>query len=121
MTPLQRAMTGNAVFSSLNALVFLGFGEVIAASTNVAQIVLEVIAVGLLGFAALLAYGAFGAHTRLIGRWAVSLDWAWVVGSVFALALPLSALGRIGIVVIATLVAGFAVLQQRGLTLSRSR
>jgi hypothetical protein len=121
MTPLQNAMIANASFSSLSALGFLGFRDVIAANTNLAPPALEVIAVGLLGFAALLVYGAFGAYTRLIGRWAVTLDWAWVAGSVFALALPLSTLGRIGIVVIAALVAGFAVWQQRGLTLSRSR
>jgi hypothetical protein len=121
MKPLQRAMIGNAAFSSLSALGFLVFAQGIAVNTNVPKLALEVIAVGLLGFAALLLYGASGARSRMIGRWAVVLDWVWVAGSALALLLPLTDLGRIGIVTLALVVAGFAVWQQRGLNDSRTR
>jgi hypothetical protein len=119
MTPLQQAMVGNAVFSSISATSFLFFRQAIAANSNIPAVALAVIAVGLLGFAALLLYGALGRHIKLIGRWAVILDWAWVIGSALALILPLSNLGRIGLAAIAVLVTGFAMWQQRGLNVSR--
>jgi hypothetical protein len=121
MTRLRNAMIGNAVFSSGSAVAFLVFRQGIAVNTSIPTLALEVIAVGLLGFAALLLYGAFNARIQMIGRWAVLLDWAWVAGSLPALLLPLTELGRIGIVTVAVLVAGFAVWQQRGLSISRSR
>jgi hypothetical protein len=51
MTPLQQAMIGNAVFSSVSAISFLFFRQAIAANSNIPAVALEVIAVGLLSFA----------------------------------------------------------------------
>ena len=115
MNTLQNAMLGNALFSSLSAMGFLLFKNTIATSTNIPAMVLELIGLSLLGFAALMLYGIFGARQKTVGLWAVWLDWAWVIGSALALLLPLTSNGRIGIAVIAVLVAGFALWQQRGI------
>jgi hypothetical protein len=121
MTPLRIAMTGNAVFSSVSAVSLWLFQPVISMHTNIGSVAISLIAVGLAGFAGLLAYGVLSARTRVIGRLAVLLDWAWVCGSLIAIVLPMSHRGRIGIVVVATMVAIFALWQQRGLSTSRSR
>jgi hypothetical protein len=115
MSTLQTAMIGNALFSSFSATSFLLLKDTIATSTNIPAIVLELIGLSLFGFVALLLYGIFGARQKTVGGLAIWLDWTWVIGSVLALLLPLNSNGRIGIVVIAVLVAGFALWQQRGI------
>ncbi len=115
MNILRTAMIGNAVFSSLSAMGFLFLKDTIAAGTNIPAMVLELIGLGLFGFAALLLYGILGARQKTVGTLAIWLDWAWVIGSALASLLPLTSNGRIGIAVIAVLVAGFALWQQRGI------
>ena len=115
MTTLQSAMLGNALFSGTSATVFWLFRQDIASRSNIPPLILEVIALGLAGFAALLAYGALGRYRRQVGSLAVGLDWAWVVGSAIALLLPITNAARIGLVVVAVMVIAFALWQRRGL------
>lgn len=115
MNTLQTAMLGNAAFSSSSAILFLLFGQVIASNSNIPELVIKLLALSLIGFAAILLYGVFGAQQKTVGRLAIGLDWAWVLGSAIALFLPVTNTGRIGIAIIAALVAGFALWQQHGL------
>ena len=115
LNTLQTAMLGNALFSGTSATVFWLLRQELAARSNIPQLILEVIALGLLGFAALLVYGALGRHRHQVGLLAVGLDWAWVVGSAIALLLPITNSARIGLVIIAIVVIAFALWQRRGL------
>lgn len=116
MNTLQIAMLSNATFSSISATLFLIFGQVIATNSNIPELVLSLIAVSLIGFAALLLFGVFGTQQKTVGTLAVWLDWSWVAGSALALLLPLTDTGRIGTSLVAVMVAGFALWQQSALS-----
>ena len=120
MNTLQTAMLGNATFSSISAIAFLSFEQVIATNSSIPEIVLRMIAFCLFGFAAILLFGVFGTQQNTVGRLAIWLDWAWVLGSAIALLLPLTNTGRIGIGFIAIVVASFALWQQHGLNNRRT-
>jgi hypothetical protein len=111
---LRVAMLGNALFSGVCALVFFGFSADISVALDLPQVVLVVVALGLLGFVALLLLGVYTSHTRLVGQVAVWLDWAWVLGSVVAVFF-LGAVAQIAVLAVALVVAGFAVWQQKGI------
>jgi hypothetical protein len=111
---LRQAMLGNALFSGVCGLGFLGFSGNLAAVLDLPVLVFWVVAIGLLGFVGLLLFGVLSAHTQIIGRVAVWLDSIWVLGSLVALFF-VGTNAQIAVLVVALAVAGFAVWQQKGL------
>jgi hypothetical protein len=116
---LRWAMLGNALFSGVCALGFFGFSGNLAAVLDLPALVFWVVAMALLGFVGLLLFGVLSAHTHTIGRVAVWLDWTWVLGSLVALFF-VGTNAQIAVLVVALVVAGFAVWQQKGLEQWRS-
>jgi hypothetical protein len=109
---LRHAMLGNAMFSGICGTAFLLFSSQLAGFLKVAEVLLVVIGLGLLGFVGLLLFGLFSQHTRKVGVLAVWLDWVWVLGSFPAFVLLEN--GRLAVLAVALVVAGFAHWQQKG-------
>jgi hypothetical protein len=112
---LVKAMSGNLIFSSLCAMSFLLFAEFLASHTGIPELVFNIIAFGLLGFAGILGYGIRTKSTQ-IAKIVVLLDWVWVVLSLIIVVsgwVALKPMGVLGVLSIAVIVAGFAIWQQR--------
>jgi hypothetical protein len=116
---LRQAMLGNALFSGVCAIGFLGFSQNLSVALGLPVLALQAVAMALLSFVGLLLFGVRTTYTRLVGQLAVWLDWAWVLGSVAAMFF-LGATAQIAVLAVALAVAGFAVWQQKGLAQWRS-
>lgn len=120
---LSLALKINAAFSVFNGLVMLFFYEQIAAFMNFEYpIILLVIGIILLGFAALV-YKTASANiiSEKMVKFIIIQDWLWVVGSILIIALQAFGINRIGFIIIgilALIVANFAIFQQRYLKAS---
>ena len=114
---LQKALLGNALFSTISGLVILFANrrlvEFLGLPSNASLILLGV---GLIGYASLLVFNARG-EIKVSDAWvAVILDLAWVLGSgLLLLLVPLSTGGKWLVGMIADLVLLFAVLQWLGI------
>lgn len=124
---LRRTLWGNAAFSVVSGAVLAIFAGPFAQAAAHAPvsvmgldlaIVFEILGVGVIAFGALCAWVA--SRASLPQAWARAIfaaDLAWVVGSGLVLALPASwtIAGIAGIVVVAVIVADFAILEYLGL------
>jgi len=124
---LRRTLWGNAVFSGVSGAVLTIFAAPFAATAAHAPVsvlgldlavVLELLGLGVVTFGALCAWAA--SRRDLSPGWArfiFAADIAWVAGSALVLALPASwtVAGIAGIVVVALIVADFAILEYLGL------
>ena len=129
---LRRTLWGNAVFSVVSGGVLAIFAAPFAkAASHVPvsvagldlAIMLELLGLGVVAFGALCAWVA--SRQELPQAWArviFAADIAWVAGSALVLALPASwtTAGIAGIVVVAVIVADFAILEYLGLRRLRS-
>jgi hypothetical protein len=115
---LRKALMGNALFSALS-----GLGILIAHAQTSRLLGLSssgpllIIAIALLGFAAMLLTNARREFMKLSDAWtAVSMDLSWVVGSYVVLfVVPFSNGGRWIVAIVAELVLAFAILQWLGI------
>jgi hypothetical protein len=124
---LRRTLWGNAVFSMLSGAVLVAFAGPFARLATDAPmsllgldlaVVFALLGVGVVGFGAISGWAA--SRTTLPRSWAqliLAADIVWVAGSALVLLLPAawSPLGIAGIVVVALIVADFAVLEYLGL------
>ena len=124
---LRRTLWGNAAFSVVSGAILAAFagpfarmaaqGPVSLLGLDLA-IVFELLGLGVIAFGALCAWIA--SRETLPVAWARVVfagDVAWVAGSVLVLALPATwtMAGFVGIVVVALIVADFAILEYLGL------
>jgi hypothetical protein len=120
MTP-HRILQFNALFTAAGAIGMLALRGTLYSFFGLATpLLMDVIAIGLLGYAAALAAAA---ARQPVGRPTLmaftAADAAWVVGSVVVLLLfwsQLAPLGRTLIIVVGLIVEGFATLQFRAAT-----
>ena len=124
---LRRTLWGNAAFSIVSGAILAAFagpfarmaalGPVSLMGLDLA-IVFELLGVGVIAFGALCAWIA-SRETLPVGwaRVVFAGDVAWVAGSILVLALPATwtMAGFVGIVVVALIVADFAILEYLGL------
>lgn len=118
--PIKTALLGNALFSTTSGLLLLLFSRSINEWMGIsANWILPLIGLGLLGFAVSLLLLA---KKQIIERKAVIAviiqDILWVLGSIIIVALGAFSLSELGyemIIVVAIIVAGFAVWQWRTL------
>lgn len=118
---LKRALTGNAIFSTVSAAIFLLFTQDVAALIGLKSMpeLVIAVAVGLLGFMTFIVLTI----TKLPDAEAMTKsiilgDWGWVLASVVILAFFPNAIpgpGLFAIAFVAAIVAGFALWQTRGL------
>ncbi len=120
LSPLARAIRANAFFSGISALVFLLGARPIASWIGLGEpALLTAVGVLLLLYAPVLLWIS---NRRPIPRWmawvVIDLDILWVIGSailVFTDWVPLTVAGKWTVVVLADIVAGFALIQYIGL------
>ena len=124
---LRRTLWANAVFSVISGAILAEFAATLAGLATHQPMVLagldlasvfELLGAGV-GLAGLLC-GWIASRPRLpvgLARIVLGVDLAWVLGSLMALVLPApwTTLGVAGIVVVALIVADFAVLEYLGL------
>lgn len=115
---LRYSLTGNALFSVVSGLTFsLGSSAVASAIGLEPAWILLVVGLGLLGFAANVAWLASRPSIPLAG--AMTIVWgdlAWVVGTVpVVLAGVLNGMGNTAAVIVADIVLAFALLQYLGI------
>ena len=118
MTPLQRALGANAIFSTLSGLSLLFVPGQIASFLGLAQAVsLPGIGLGLLLFAFFVGWVASRPSRRLV-QFSIVQDLLWVIASVgviFFSLFQLHANGYLILAIVAALVGLFAYLQFRHL------
>lgn len=125
---LRNVLRSNAIFSaSSGLLITLAAGPIAQwmgiSETSILGIMdggpfLQFIGVGLLLYAALLAYLSTQTDLRKPGQFATTMDVIWVVGSyglLVAQALPLTTGGSWTVLIVADIVLGFAIAQTWGL------
>ncbi|MDX1663310.1 MAG: hypothetical protein R3272_05920 [Candidatus Promineifilaceae bacterium] len=116
---LRAALRANALFSAVSGLAFVGLAAPLAAWTGVGVSgVFAVIGAGLLPWGAFLFLAARAVRLRPLARLAIAGDLLWVLGSVLVLAtrpVALTAAGIWAIILVADVVALFAVAQYVGL------
>jgi hypothetical protein len=116
---LRTALRANAAFSALSGLVLAAGSGVLGPWLGIPQATLVVVGVALLPWALLLHRSAARpAPSTAEARLAVAGDLAWVAGSAAVLLLDpigLTTAGKVAVVVVALLVADFAVWQAIGL------
>jgi hypothetical protein len=117
---LRYTLRGNSLFSAISGLVCIADADWLAAQFgNLPPLVIAIMGVGLLGYAAALFYVTQQARiTRAQALTFVLADAAWVVGSVVLLAtgwLPMTTIGWWLEAIVAVIVAGFAELQFVGM------
>lgn len=108
------ALRANAAFSAISAVVLLLFSSTLAELFNAPRSVLLGIGVGLVLFVVdLLATASRQAIPRKKALYFVGADVLWVLGSAIVLLVPtgLTTAGRLAILGVALVVAGFAAAQ----------
>ncbi|NDJ59690.1 MAG: hypothetical protein GYB67_01115 [Chloroflexi bacterium] len=120
-TRLRRVVTGNGIFCISSGLVVALGAAPVAEFLGVASAasVFLIVGIGLIGYGAVVAWWANRTpFDRRLAWLATALDIAWVAGSLALILFnPFSftANGRVAILLLAVIVAGFAVLQLTGL------
>ena len=117
---LKMALLANAVFSTLSGLTFIVAGQVVANLVGIGlPIVYQLIGVGLLGFAAYVAWTATRHSINTYAALQISLaDFVWVLGTVVVIMVMFQSLNSSGIVAllsVASIVLVFALLQLKGI------
>lgn len=118
---LRRALRGNSIFSIVSGLLITFGAAPIASLMGIADasLILTIMGVGILGFAAFLwTMTAKPALNRKLAIAVFIMDAAWVIASLMILvmnAFSLSTEGRWTILIVADIVAVFAVLEFVGL------
>jgi len=115
---LRRALQGNAVFSVISGVVILAANRNLGAFLGLPRDAsMAPMGIGLLGYAAWLAWNARREKIKIVDAWiAVALDMVWVVGS-YALLFKVSFTnpGKWAVILVAELVFVFGVMQWLGL------
>lgn len=116
---LRRAITANGIFSLLSGVVLTAGAGMLSPLLGIPWMILALVGVSLLLFAATLIRAVRGAGVDLKeARRAIAMDVAWVLGSLVVLLIQPAALTTVGwwaIAGIADLVAVLAALQFYGL------
>lgn len=114
--PLRWPLRLDGLFSGAGGILAIAFAQPLAALTGIEPpLALIIVGIGLLDYAALLLWGSTRPHppTR-IATTAIILNVLWIIGSIALLLggwLPLTAVGKWLIVLLAFLVADFAIWQ----------
>ena len=115
---LRRALQGNALFSVISGVVILATNRSLGTFLGLPRDAsLVPMGIGLLGYAAWLAWNAQRETIKIVDAWiAVALDMVWVVGS-YALLFKVSFTnpGKWAVILVAELVFVFGVIQWMGL------
>jgi len=122
---LKRALLGNALFSVVSGLTIVMAHDAVLAWLGLEGINIAGIGFFLILFAAYLFWLASRKDvSALLVKGVIAGDWLWVVGSALLLALvgkAFSTTGWLLIIIIAVIVAGFAIWQGRGLKQNAGR
>ncbi len=113
---LRTTLKANAAFSLSSGLVMVSFGKPISTLMNISNpLVLLILGVGLVLFAAYLIYNASKLEiSRTQVKFIILQDWIWVIGSLILLIikpLDISFIGNILIGLVAIIVGVLAILQ----------
>lgn len=113
-------MRGNSAFSGLSGLLFILQAEPIGDFSSIPSELVTIVGLLLTVYAVLLLFASSSHTSRYISiaRFAIWMDWLWVATSVIAVTpglLPITDGGRFAILLLALIVAFFALAQQRGL------
>ena len=124
MNILQKALTGNAVFSTLSALILLIFSTTMTDLFGLKeQFPFLIIGVVLLLFAGTIVFEIKQQRKKPV-YWIIIQDILWVLGSVVLLFLQpfgISTAGNILIAIVAFVVLVFAILQYQGIQRLQSK
>ncbi len=120
---MSLALKINAAFSAFNGLTMLFFYDQIADFMNFEYpIILLVIGIILLGFAALVYKTATATIiSEKMVKFIILQDWLWVIGSALIIAFQAFGINRTGFIIIGVvtfIVADFAIFQQRYLKIT---
>lgn len=124
MNILQKALTGNAVFSTLSALILLIFSTTMTDLFGLKeQFPFLIIGVVLLLFAGTIVFEIKRQRKKPV-YWIIIQDILWVLGSIVLLFLQpfgISTAGNILIAIVALVVLVFAILQYQGIQRLQSK
>ena len=116
MNDLRNLLGANGLFSAANGLALLGGAAVLDEALGLDVWLLAVCGLMLVGYGASLGLAARAGDPIPAGRLASAMDVAWVVGAgAILVGFPsaMTGIGRLALLVVSVVVAGFAVLQIR--------